>query len=175
MQRRRRRRRRSVACCEPGSLQPGQHARAIGGMLGAVVIDLGSGAVGDLNGDTSLPMESVQKLLIAIVAYGEVDRGTLALDKAVTIDPADIVTFVSPVADNFAKKKTYTVRELIDAMLLDSDNTAAKSMIRTIGGIDALNTAIRNLGFTKIVVADANDRWVARRRPNSLRCLYRPR
>jgi beta-lactamase class A len=143
-----------------GLLDAGQHARAIDGVLGAVVIDLGSGAIGTLNGDESLPMESVQKLLIAIVAYQAVDRGTLSLDRAVTIDPSDVVTHISPIADAIATKKVYSVGQLLDAMLVDSDNTAAKSLTRTLGGIDALNTAIRDMGFAKIV-ADPTDKGVA--------------
>jgi len=143
-----------------GLIDAGARARALGGVLGAVVIDLGSGAVGELNGDTSLPMQSVQKLLIAIVAYDDVDHGKLSLDRVVTIDPADVVTGVSPIADAYATQKSYSVNQLIDAMLVNSDNTAAKALTRTLGGIDVLNAAIRDLGFDKIV-ASADDNGVA--------------
>jgi beta-lactamase class A len=143
-----------------GLVAAGAQARALDGMLGAVVIDLTSGAVGELNGDVSLPMESVQKLLIAIVAYEEADRNTLPLDRVVTIDPADVVTTVSPIGAAYATTKSYTVRQLIGAMLVDSDNTAANALIRAEGGIDALNAAIRDLGFEKIV-AGADDKGVA--------------
>jgi len=141
-----------------GILDAGDRARAMGGVLGAVVIDFATGAVGELNGDVSMPMQSVQKLLIAIVTYGAVDRGTLALDSAVTIEPADLVTHVSPIADQFATgRKTYRVDELLHAMLVDSDNTAAKALTRTLGGIDALNARIRDLGFTTIVAGTDDD------------------
>ncbi|HVA29020.1 MAG TPA: serine hydrolase [Candidatus Baltobacteraceae bacterium] len=126
-----------------GLIGAGERARALGGTLGVVVIDLGSGAVGELNGDASLPMRGVQRLLVAIVAYAAADRGTLPLDRVVANDGENV-----------------TVRDLIGEMLVDGDDSAAKTLTDELGGIDALNAAIRDLGFDKIV-AGAHDNGVA--------------
>ena len=135
-------------------------AKVLGGTLGAVVIDVNSGIMLDRNGDRSFPMASVQKFLIALVVYGAADEGMLSLDRTITVRQSDVVTNVSPIADDFAKRQNYTVKELISAMLLDSDNTAAKTLMRTIGGVDVLNAAMRNLGYDSIVIG-ANDDGVA--------------
>lgn len=111
------------ALLRTGLIAAGKRARDLGGELGAVVIDLRSGAIGELNGDDSLPMQSVQKLLIAVAAYSAIDRGTL----------------------------TYESQPYILTMLLGDDNVAAQVLINRLGGIDALNASIRDLGFEKIV------------------------
>ncbi len=116
------------ALLRDGLLSAGQQARALGGMLGAVVIDLDSGAVGELNGDASLPMQGIQQLLIAVAAYGAAERGTLPLDRA-----------------------------SIDAMLVGNDAAAAGTLMHELGGADALNAAILDLGFDKIVAGPNGD------------------
>jgi beta-lactamase class A len=125
------------------------HAKDLGGTLGAVIIDLNSGVMLDRNGDRSFPMASVQRLLIATVIYGEIDQGGLKLD--------------SMVSDGGGQ--SYTVRNLVERMLGNGDDSATKMLTQTLGGIDALNASIRNLGYADIVAA-ADDGGVAT--PNDL-------
>ena len=134
-----------------------KHARALDGTLGAVIIDVSSGVVLDRNGDASFPMASVQKLLVAVAIYRAIDRGDLALDADVTVQPGDIVPMHSSIAQAYPGRPSYSIGDLLRRMLIDSDNTAAKTLTRVLGGLDALNTVIRELGYAQIVAGPDDD------------------
>lgn len=135
-------------------------ARALDGTLGVVVIDLGTGTHASRNADRLLPTQSVQKLPIAVLVYRAIDKGALAPDKAVTVDTDDLVHHVSDIADNYAKRQTYSVQELLDGMIESSDNTAAKALLRILGGVDAANAGLSQLSYGGIIL-DPDDNGAA--------------
>ncbi len=106
-------------------------ARALGGQLGVVVIDLGTGTTASRNADQSLPTQSVQKLTIAAMIYDRMSRGE---------QPDDVAT-----------------RDLLDAAIEHSDNGAAKTLLGELGGVEKANVRLVNWGYTGIVLgADDN-------------------
>lgn len=136
-------------------------AKKLDGTLGAVVIDLATGSTASVNADQPLPMQSVQKLPIAILVYRAIDAGTLAAAGEVTIQSQDIVQTVSDVAANYPARTQYAVSELTTLMIEKSDNTAAKALLRVLGGADKVNADLRGLGYDGILV-DANDNGFAK-------------
>ena len=123
-----------------------------GGTLGVVVWDLGTSVLVQRNAETPLPMASVFKLPLAFCAYQSIDRGKLRLDQRVTILPSDVVRGVSPIADAFPKVSGYSLRELLERMLVDSDNTAADALYRLLGGPDAINGSLHDAGIDAMIV-----------------------
>lgn len=127
-------------------------SRELGGTLGVVVWDLGTGVSVQRNAQLAFPMASVAKLPLAVAAYAAIDAGKLKPDQAITLVKSDVVTTVSPLAAEYDKgHRVYALRELISRMLEDSDNTAADAVYRVLGGADALNDTMNALGIDGIV------------------------
>jgi beta-lactamase class A len=124
------------------------HARTLGGTLGAVIVDLATGSSASVNADQSLPMQSVQKLPIAILIYRAIDAGTLKASRAVRVEVGNTPA-------------EYTVSELIALMVENSDNTAATALLRMLGGSDAANAALHELNYDGILI-DPNDNGFAK-------------
>ncbi len=119
-----------------------------GGTLGAVVWDLHNGINVQCNAQLAFPMASVQKLPLAVLTYAAIDSGEFQASQTIAIEPADVVTTVSPIAQEYAKgRRAYTLRELVARMLQDSDNTAADAIYRVLGGAQAINTSLTAMGF----------------------------
>lgn len=101
-------------------------------------------------GDELFPQQSVSKLWVALTVLDAVDRGALTLDRKVTITPADLTLFHQPIAARVRAEGSVTlsVRELIETAITHSDNTANDSLLRTVGGPDAVRRfiAAKDLG-----------------------------
>lgn len=124
-----------------------------GGRLGVVVWDLGTNVLVQRNAESAFPLASVLKIPIAYAAYEAIDTGKLRADQEIAVLPTDLVGTVSPIADAYAGgPHAYTARELIDRMLLDSDNTAADVLYRVLGGADAINGSVRRMGIEAMVI-----------------------
>jgi len=132
-------------------------AKVLGGTLGAVIVDLGNGASVDINGDVSLPMQSVQKLPVAVVVYREIDAGRLKTDQTIHVMKNDLVPYASSVNDDYAKRTDYSISELTELMVEESDNSAQQALIRIIGGIDTVNADMANLGYGAIYCSPSDD------------------
>lgn len=99
-----------------------------------------------LYADTPVPSASVIKLPILVEAMTQVQAGTL--------DPAEIHILVdSEKAGGDGILKTYphrsriAYRDLMSAMMIQSDNTATNIFINELG-MDAINARMRKLGLT---------------------------
>lgn len=114
--------------------------RAEPGLLGVGVVNLESGETWTFNGDHPFPMQSVFKAPLGAAVLAEVDAGRLTLDEILTIDEKDISPGLSPVADAWPARDTYTVRELLNLAVGVSDNTAADVLMKRIGGPGAVTS-----------------------------------
>lgn len=65
-------------------------AKALGGTLGAVVLDLGNEVSAQVNGEQSFPMQQIQELPVNVVAYEAVDEGKLQAG-SITESPAALL------------------------------------------------------------------------------------
>ncbi|KRG10772.1 class A beta-lactamase [Staphylococcus sp. NAM3COL9] len=66
------------------------------------------------------------------------------LNKKITINEADIVEY-SPVTENYIGKQM-TLKDLIKASMLQSDNTANNKIMKEIGGVKAFKHELKQLG-----------------------------
>jgi beta-lactamase class A len=125
----------------------------LGARFGITVWDWTTGARASANGDQRFPLASTFKVPLALAVLEKVDAGTLALNKVVRVEAQDIVPYASSVAKEYAKgRRTYRIDELLERMVRDSDNTAADTLFRTVGGASVVNRALAGAGVTQIVI-----------------------
>ncbi len=85
-----------------------------------------------------------------MTALEQVDQGKLRLDQQVRVTRSDLAVFHSPLRDRVVAggDTSETVASLMQQAITASDNTANDSLLRTVGGPDAVRAFIarRNLG-----------------------------
>ncbi len=126
--------------------------QATPGQLGVYVKRLDNGEVLSYQADRPWYLGSSAKLPVAIALIQEVEQGKHRLAEQVTLQDTDKVDGSGNVVWNKAGTR-YRVDALLKRTLMESDNTAANMLIRTIGD-DVLNRRARELlgakGFERI-------------------------
>ena len=135
-----------------GALAPADDAlaaieRRVGGRLGVVAIDTGSGRRLEYRAGERFAMCSTFKLLLAAAVLQRVDAGRESLDRRVAYGPADLLEY-APVTRVRASEGGMTVADLARASVELSDNTAANLLLATLGGPEGLTRFTRSLGDT---------------------------
>ena len=128
-------------------------ARNSGGTVGVGALHLESGRSVWLNGDERFPMASTYKVPIAVQLLTRVDNGEIALSDMVELEPADIHPgsgTISGLLDDPGVALSLT--NLMELMLLISDNSATDVTLRAAGGPDAVNMRMRELGVEDLSV-----------------------
>ena len=106
-------------------------AQGAGGTVGVSILHIESGHGASVRGGEALPMASVFKLPLAFELLRRVDRGVLRLDQRIPLSPADMRPGNSPIAERAPQGRiTLSIGELLEAMLVDGDNTAADALLR---------------------------------------------
>jgi beta-lactamase class A len=125
------------------------------GRLGVRVLKPESGAGTGVNADDWFPMMSVYKLPIAIHALRLAERGHLDLDATVTLTADDRRPGVSRLGSLIEEhgEQQRRVRDLVSAVLRDSDNTASDKLLKLAGGPSAVERTLRSLGIDGIDVS----------------------
>lgn len=110
--------------------------------LGVVAIDTGSGRTVSYHADDRFPFASTNKTFIAAAVL---QRSSDAdLDRIIRYSEADLLDY-APITSRFVDSGM-TVRELIDAMLRFSDNTAANLLVADLGGTQVVQSWLRGIG-----------------------------
>ena len=120
-----------------------------GGTVGFAALDLSSGRALGWHEGEAFPMQSVFKLPIAIEVLHQVDSKRLDLAHVVALGPADARGGPSGTMAVPAKK---TIRELLEAMLITSDNVACDKLLALVGGVPVVDARVRALGIDHIVI-----------------------
>jgi beta-lactamase class A len=124
-----------------------------GGSLGIGVYHLESGRELFLDGDGHYPMASSFKVPVAVQLLSLVDQGRLRLDSMVTLSPADLHPGSGTLSSLFDDPGvSLSVRNLLELMLLISDNSATDILLRVAGGSDQVNGRLKALGVSGISV-----------------------
>ena len=125
------------------------YSASFDGVLGVATIDLTSGRVLSVNGDTVFTQASSIKLPLMIELFHAAKAGDFSLDDKITLTQADIVNGSGSLGKELAKNPvTHTVRELIQPMIQFSDNTAANRLI-ALAGMPKVNAFMNELGLHK--------------------------
>lgn len=128
-------------------------AAIAGGKVGVGVIHLESGRELFVNGDEPYPMASTYKVPIAVQLLTRVDSGKVRLDSMVALKPSDLHPGSGTLTQLFDDPGvSLSVRNLLELMLLISDNSATDINLRTAGGGTAVNARLAALGISGISV-----------------------
>lgn len=106
--------------------------------LGVGLTNLESGQTFVFNGDRRFPMQSVFKLPLAAAVLAEADAGRLLLSEGFFLTEAQLSPAFSPIAADFPARRDYTAQALLEAVVVESDNTAADVLMKRIGGPGAV-------------------------------------
>ena len=136
-------------------------AASAGGTVGVAAVAVESGERFSLRGGERFPMMSVYKLPIALTLLHQVEAGKISLDRRIEIRPSDLRLGASPIADRHPEGGVAaTLAELLEATLVDSDNTASDILFREVGGGAAVTARLRELGIEGVRV-DRPEAWLA--------------
>lgn len=113
-------------------------ARARPGILGVGLMNLESGQSFLTEPERPFPMQSVFKLPLAAAAFAEIDAGRLSVAERVTLTEAQLSPQHSPIATAWPVRRDYTIQDLLEAVVIESDNTAADVLMKRIGGPGAV-------------------------------------
>jgi beta-lactamase class A len=117
--------------------------------IGIAALDLNTGEIVSIKGDTPFPMASTVKVAIAALYLSQVDHGQKTLDDTIRGEP---------------------VRGLMNKMLIYSDNRAADVLFKDVGGPKAVHHFLTSNGVHGVrvdrtiaqLLADKRDLWDAR-------------
>ena len=93
--------------------------------------------------DQRFPMASVYKLPIAIEALAQVAEGKLELSRQVTLGPNDIRACCTPSRRYPRGGVTLTLGDLIELMMIESDNSAVDAVLKLVGGPAVVERRLR--------------------------------
>jgi beta-lactamase class A len=112
--------------------------RAAPARLGVGLLNLDGGEAFTWAGDQRFPMQSVFKLPLAAAVLAEVDAARLPLAERFVLEEEQLSGQHSPIALAWPARRDYTAQELLQALVVDSDNTAADVLMKRIGGPGAV-------------------------------------
>jgi len=137
-------------------------SRESGGTVGVTAIHLETRRRVALNGKDRFPMASTFKVPIAVQLLTRIDAGELKLDQMIEIKASDLHPGSGTLADLFNKPGlALSVRNLMELMLLISDNSAADLCLRLAGGAQAVTARMRALGIDGISVNRSTAQLIA--------------
>ena len=129
-------------------------SQASGGVTGATAIHLETGRRVSLNGAERFPMASSYKVPIAVQLLTLVDQGKVRLDQMVELKASDLHPGSGTLTGLFNKPGVaLSVRNLMELMLLISDNSATDVCLRLAGGPEAVTARMKGLGLNGITVS----------------------
>jgi len=136
--------------------QMAQLAKAAHGRVGAAALLIETGESASLRGSESFPMQSVYKAPISMAVLHEIEQGRLTLEQRVPVRKADLIApgQYSPIATAYPKGGVaLTVRELMQAALIESDGTASDILLRLAGGPERVTGYLRAQDVRDLTVA----------------------
>ncbi len=117
------------------------------GEVGLLVKDLRTGLILEIHPDELFPAASMVKVPIMAACLKAAEEGRLALDDNLQLKRSDKARG-SGTLRRRVPGSVFKIDELIEAMVIHSDNTATNMLIDRLG-FEYLNTAFRELGLEK--------------------------
>ncbi len=139
--------------------------------IGFAAVDLVKGRTAFVRGGELFPMQSIYKFPIAVAYLQMVQNGEASLDKKVLLTASDIAPGRSPLAEKLRVKPTqFTARQLIEHILLNSDNTATDALLKLGGGPAKIQSVIKSVGVEGVRI----DRYERDLQPQALGLIPDP-
>lgn len=138
-----------LALATPSRAAFDEMAAPAGGTVGFAAMDLTTGRSFGMHEREAFPMQSVFKLPVAIEVLRQVDGKKLDLARVVALGPSDARGGPGTLITVPSKK---TVRELLEAMVITSDNIACDKLLSLLGGPRVVDARMRSLGIDQIAI-----------------------
>jgi beta-lactamase class A len=145
-----------------------QITKPVKGIVGVSILGIESRDTLSYNGNARLVLQSVMKFPIALTVLHLIDTGKLSLDQIVHITKKELVPnshtpIGGPLMDKFPKGTDIPVRDLLDYMVSQSDNTACDALLRLIEGPKTVQDYMLRLHIKGIAIraseADMESSW----------------
>jgi len=137
-------------------------ASEAGGVVGVGAVHIESGRKVALNGTERFPMASSFKVPVAVQLLTRIDEGSVRLDQRVELEASDLHPGSGTLSELFNKPGVgLSVRNLLELMLLISDNSATDICLRLAGGPEAVTRRMRAIGIEGIDVNRSTARLIA--------------
>ena len=128
-------------------------SHATDGVVGVSATHIDSGKTVSVHGAEGFPMASAFKVPVAVQLMTMVEAGQLTLDKMITLGPQDLHPGSGKLSElMFHPGVALSVENLMELMLVISDNSAADLCLREAGGGDAVTARMKSLGLPGIRV-----------------------
>ncbi|UXC89668.1 serine hydrolase [Sphingobium sp. RSMS] len=115
--------------------------QSFNGKVGIAVRRIGSDWTVAWNGNLLFPQQSVSKLWVSMTFLDAVDRGKIRLSDSTTITKKDLTLFHQPTAALVGNSGwTTTYSDLMRRAMTQSDNTANDTLLRAVGGPEAVRS-----------------------------------
>jgi beta-lactamase class A len=137
------------ALATPSAAAFEEMAAPAGGSVGFAALDVSTGRSFGWHERQPFPMQSVFKLPIAIEVLHRVDEKKLDLSQVVALGSADARGGPAGTMSVPAKR---TIGELLEAMLITSDNVACDKLLSLLGGPRVVDARVRALGIDGITI-----------------------
>ena len=137
-----------VRAAAPASALHAQCARIesqTGGRLGVAMLDTHNRIAAGYHANQRFPVCSTWKLLAVAALLRQVDEGHENLERRIRFSASELVVY-SPVTKGHVDATGMSLRELCDAALVWSDNTAGNLLLAALGGPSAITRFARAIG-----------------------------
>lgn len=129
-------------------------SRGSAGVVGLSALHLPTGRRIALRGGERFPMASSYKVPVAVELLRRIDAGELLLDQMVALKPSDLHPGSGTLSGLFNKPGvSLSIRNLLELMLLISDNAATDVLLERAGGGAAVTARMKALGIDGIDVS----------------------
>lgn len=106
-----------------------------------------------INGNKHFPLQSVFKFHIALATLAQVDRGKLQLHQQVKVNSNQLLPKLwSPLREAYPKGGVFTIAQLIEYAVAQSDNVACDALIRLLGTPKNIENYLKRNGFTDFAI-----------------------
>ncbi len=125
-----------------------------GGVVGVGALHLGTGDWFTYNGDVRFPMASTYKVPVAVKLLSMVEKGEIALTDMITVEESDLHPGSGTIAWLLDDPGVVlSLHNLMEMMLIISDNSATDICINKAGGPEAVTAKMRDIGIDGIDIS----------------------
>ena len=119
-----------------------------GGQVGVQALHVESGRQVSFNPQVKFPMASTVKVAIAVQLLTKIEQGELSLMTMVDLKPSDLHPGSGSITSLLNKPGVQlSVQNLLELMMVISDNSATDILLRLAGGAEAVQNRLKTLGI----------------------------
>ena len=146
--------------------------RSINAKWGIYIKSIETGEEIAINADDQMDTMSVIKIPLMVEAYRQDAEGKIKLSETHTLKEVEKQPGTG-ILQRWAEGTVMTYRDIIDLMIIVSDNTATDLIYQKVGGIEAVNKLMDSYGFDKIRATGLAADWFKALRATNSEAFHR--